>query len=82
MAHFINLIIGVCLKIPSTFEFDDPQIQEGALEIAVRLIIYLDNLDPEEDKKANMKPSVLVFLPGIHEIEDMHERLKNRVMEK
>lgn len=54
---------------------ENPQVHDEVLEIAVRLIQHLDKIDSIESKAKNKKPSALVFLPGIHEIETMHDRL-------
>lgn len=54
---------------------ENPQVHDEVLEIAVRLIQHLDKIDSIELKAKNKKPSALVFLPGIHEIETMHDRL-------
>lgn len=73
-------------QIPK-FDVDDPQISDLSFDIAVRLIMRLDSIDFETfqiqygrkpSDQDNYKPAVLVFLPGIHEIEEMFERLDEK----
>ncbi|XP_034239304.1 probable ATP-dependent RNA helicase spindle-E [Thrips palmi] len=73
--YYINQLQKLGSGTVPEFEPYDPQLQDEVMAIAVRLIMMLDTLDPESWKARNEKPSVLVFLPGIHEIETMHDRL-------
>ncbi|XP_039282200.1 ATP-dependent RNA helicase TDRD9 isoform X2 [Nilaparvata lugens] len=52
-------------------------ISPEAYDWVVKLIKAFDFLDEYENKK-NVRGSVLVFLPGIHEIESMFEALQRR----
>lgn len=49
---------------------------------AVRLIQLFDSLDDAENKSKGSEPnargSVLVFLPGLHEIEEMESILRSK----
>lgn len=62
-----------------------PEITEQMWRCAERLIVFFERLDREEyilnggltgDYEKNPKPTVLVFLPGIFEIKQMHNRLE------
>lgn len=58
---------------------NEPGIVNHAYILTVKLIESLDNLDLMEstlnNRRNNFKGSVLVFLPGIREIEIIHEKL-------
>lgn len=54
-------------------------------QMALKLIVFFEKVDRKhsiangvdvETYETNPKPSVLVFLPGIHEIKQMHQRLE------
>lgn len=51
-------------------EFSKPQIEESGYETAIQLVKGFDNL--ENEVKVTQRASVLIFLPGIFEIEEMH----------
>lgn len=56
-----------------------PEITKKAYATAVRLIQAFDYIDEQEKKnktRAQSKGSVLVFLPGLHEIEEMNTFLE------
>lgn len=72
------------------FEVEDPFIHEQTYDLAVKLIMHFDKMDKdafefEYNRKPTMqdnyKKDVLVFLPGIHEIESMHELLDKKKTE-
>ncbi|KAJ4435831.1 hypothetical protein ANN_18450 [Periplaneta americana] len=54
---------------------DDPGISELAYQIAVNLIKEFDGLEQRGNK--TRKGAVLVFLPGIYEIEELYNLLNN-----
>lgn len=54
-------------------DFDKPQIDEAGYETAICLVKEFDRLE----KNSEQKSSVLIFLPGIFEIEEMHRCLEN-----
>nr|CAH7759338.1 unnamed protein product [Callosobruchus chinensis] len=65
------------------FHLDKPEISEGVwnmLEVLVFLMNKLDNKDAVTGKQ--IIGSVLVFLPGINEIEEAHRRLISYAAEK
>lgn len=60
------------------FEKDNPGINKNGYQTAVRLIEAFDHMDKVEnrEKGTNKMGSVLVFLPGMHEIEEMHRTIE------
>ncbi|PSN47186.1 putative ATP-dependent RNA helicase spindle-E [Blattella germanica] len=52
---------------------EEPGVTELGYKVAVKLIKRFDNL--EEQGKKEKKGAVLVFLPGIHEIEELYSHL-------
>ncbi|XP_026807070.1 probable ATP-dependent RNA helicase spindle-E [Rhopalosiphum maidis] len=61
--------------IPSArkMEFGKTQIDEAGYETAVQLVKAFDEMKVDNDDKK----SVLIFLPGIYEIEEMHRRMED-----
>lgn len=63
---------------------DNPEIGRKSYLTAVRLIQLFDDIDDAENDHRRREPgargSVLVFLPGLHEIEEMESCL--RIKEK
>jgi len=53
-------------------EFNKPQIDEAGFDTAVQLVKLFDEMKVDDDNKN----SVLIFLPGIYEIEEMHRRME------
>uniref|UniRef100_A0A2S2Q8K9 Putative ATP-dependent RNA helicase spindle-E n=1 Tax=Sipha flava TaxID=143950 RepID=A0A2S2Q8K9_9HEMI len=62
--------------VPSArrMEFHKPQIESTGYKTAIELVKAFDTL---ESGNSIIKPSVLVFLPGIFEIEEMHRLMEN-----
>lgn len=56
---------------------DKPQIEEAGFETAIHLIKAFDEM---EVGNALKKSSVLVFLPGIFEIEEMHRLMESTMI--
>lgn len=63
-------------------KFEDPIISEESYNIVVKLIHAFENIDKNErhvdesqDETDYTRPTVLVFLPGINEIEELHKKL-------
>lgn len=59
---------------------DEPAVTSKMMQLCLRLIIFLDNIDKEEMRSKNLKKQtnrsvILVFLPGIFEIEEMYNIL-------
>lgn len=64
------------------FEIDKPEISDGLWKIFTFLVSIIDKLDVIDHN--TMKPiigSVLVFLPGIHEIEEASKLLQQRYID-
>lgn len=61
---------------------ENPQIGRKSYLTAVRLIQLFDDIDDAENKdrgrEAGARGSVLVFLPGLHEIEEMESCLRSK----
>ncbi|XP_029453911.1 ATP-dependent RNA helicase TDRD9 isoform X2 [Rhinatrema bivittatum] len=75
------------IKVPAQY-FEEPVISKEMYEVAVSLIQLFDDLEKEkESEKQNrcsvaQPNSVLVFLPGLAEINFMHELLTNMVLKR
>lgn len=54
-------------------EFQKPQIESAGYDTAIQLVKAFDAL---ELKDSATKSSVLIFLPGIFEIEEMHRLME------
>ena len=62
--------------------YEEPEISDHAIEILIRLITYFDELD-DTDRKINGFPcfrgSVLVFLPGLNNINFVDNCLRDQL---
>lgn len=61
------------------FEPECPQIADDAYKTAARIIQeldYVDQNDTDNNGELGERPAVLVFLPGLYEIETMEKFLK------
>lgn len=65
----------------------EPRIQEDGYKAAVKIILVIDNMERQAEKHSEMSYSeamrygaVLIFLPGIYEIDCMADRISNMVM--
>jgi len=54
------------------------QIDEDGYETAISLVKAFDKMKVDNDDKK----SVLIFLPGIYEIEEMHRRMEDLITSK
>ena len=63
---------------------DTAEISEQMYQMAVKLIVFFEKADRKHSLaegidiktyEASPKPSILVFLPGIYEIKQLHQRL-------
>lgn len=61
---------------------DEPYITPEMHHLVIKLLNAFELIDKHEDDYADRDeaelPSVLIFLPGIHEIEDLYECLTNQ----
>ncbi|XP_054743401.1 probable ATP-dependent RNA helicase spindle-E [Anastrepha obliqua] len=62
-------------------DISDPGISKEMFNIALKLIIVIDNIEKQEaavaiDNGPLQQTSILIFLPGINEIEQMSSKLK------
>ncbi|XP_058062573.1 probable ATP-dependent RNA helicase spindle-E [Anopheles bellator] len=69
-------------KIDFSIEYDKPGICEKMYEIAARLAYVCDQCIDRHERvdEVDFKPSIIMFLPGINEIELMAETLHNFAM--
>ena len=56
---------------------NEPGIEKESYDVAVRLIRFFETREEGVSDRKNTKNSVLVFLPGMAEIEEMHALLKS-----
>ncbi|VEN34109.1 unnamed protein product [Callosobruchus maculatus] len=67
----------------TTFHLDKPEISEGIWNMFASLVNVMDRLDNKDTVTGKqIVGSVLVFLPGINEIEEAHSRLIRYAAEK
>lgn len=73
------------LQRPYVFDAQVPKIHDEVYNWALRLIILFERLDRNDSKYAHVdekvyengpKPTVLIFLPGINEINTMYRYLE------
>lgn len=60
----------------AVFDYDTPGIDASVYNVAVILIAMFYNWN-KDDHKSEDCPTVLVFLPGIHEIQELFRKLKS-----
>lgn len=67
------------LKIQTFPKWSDPTIDKDLYLVAIKVLIICDRLDEQNNITSgddlDKKSTVLIFLPGIYEIERMHENL-------
>lgn len=56
-------------------ELNKPLIEEAGFETAVNLVQQFDALEINDEQKS----SVLIFLPGIFEIEELYQRMEKLI---
>lgn len=62
--------------------YDEPGILDEQYTIALKLVLVCDKIDNDEQNDYEVtqtfpyKPSILIFLPGIHEIQQMYKKLE------
>ncbi|XP_048486162.1 probable ATP-dependent RNA helicase spindle-E [Plutella xylostella] len=59
---------------------DEPTIEPDMYKLVIKLVNAFEQIDKQEDNYSECDadiPSVLIFLPGINEIEDLYEILTN-----
>lgn len=80
----INIEIWIVLQ-KHQVRMDTPEISEQMYQMALKLIVFFEKSDRKHSIAAGVdvetyenspKPTILVFLPGIYEIKQMHERLE------
>jgi HrpA-like RNA helicase len=74
-----NLLIIVFEQLPDIRE-EEPGITEHGYQVAVKLIREFDGLEQRGSK--TKKGAVLVFLPGINEIEELYNKLQKTAQAK
>ncbi|XP_030761090.1 probable ATP-dependent RNA helicase spindle-E [Sitophilus oryzae] len=73
----LDLIWQVSKSMPK-FDIEKPEISKEIWEIFTFLIEVFDKLDADGPEEGRVTGSVLVFLPGINEIEEAHRLLKSK----
>ncbi|KAK0080680.1 hypothetical protein PV325_013516 [Microctonus aethiopoides] len=59
----------------------EPEVSKNMIELSVRLMNVMDAIDAQKDDREEnniARPAILVFLPGIHEIEEMHNVISTK----
>ncbi|XP_024080639.1 probable ATP-dependent RNA helicase spindle-E [Cimex lectularius] len=72
-----SLIDRVPLKAPNVL-YNEPTITKEAYEFAIMLVEVFHKIDIQEHKRVPFLGSVLIFLPGLQEIETLYEMLSKR----
>uniref|UniRef100_A0A182RT96 Probable ATP-dependent RNA helicase spindle-E n=1 Tax=Anopheles funestus TaxID=62324 RepID=A0A182RT96_ANOFN len=72
------------LKIDFTLKYEQPEVHDKMYFVAAKVAIVCDRYIDECETASNIdyKPSIIMFLPGINEIERMAEVLRNFVDDK
>ncbi|KAK7595428.1 hypothetical protein V9T40_013253 [Parthenolecanium corni] len=82
LSYLDGILNGVPEAHGITLDLENPEIVKKGYLTAVRLIQLFDSLDDAENKSKGSEPnargSVLVFLPGLHEIEEMESILRSK----
>ncbi|XP_055533952.1 probable ATP-dependent RNA helicase spindle-E [Wyeomyia smithii] len=66
------------LKIDLNIDYENPGISAEMYKVAAKLVFICDRLlesDDDEEKVFTGKPSIIIFLPGINEIDHMYTNL-------
>lgn len=63
-------------QIPEVLQ-SEPKFTFAMMEFCIRLIHVFDRIDKKSNDKNSVyeRPAILIFLPGIQEIEDLHTAL-------
>lgn len=76
--YFLDSLEAKCGKLPVEL-VDNPTISDAAYKACVKLVKAFEHIDELENKQRNItrqhKGSVLIFLPGIKEIETLYDLL-------
>lgn len=69
------------LKIDFTIDYEQPGISEQMYNIAAKLVVVCDHLKGQDFESESLlyKPSIIIFLPGINEIEKMELALEKLI---
>lgn len=77
--YFLDSLEAKCGKLPME-SVDNPTISDAAYKACVKLVKAFEHIDELENKQHNIsrkhKGSVLIFLPGIKEIETLFDLLE------
>ncbi|XP_063226308.1 probable ATP-dependent RNA helicase spindle-E [Bacillus rossius redtenbacheri] len=73
--------LGILGELP-TVKVEEPCVHKETCIIANNLIKEFDRLESLSQPKAKTRGAVLVFLPGIHEIENMYNILEENAKER
>ncbi|XP_055594148.1 probable ATP-dependent RNA helicase spindle-E isoform X2 [Uranotaenia lowii] len=61
------------LRMDFTIDYEQPSISERMYEVAAKIALVCDRLQDNDFEESNLeyKPSIIIFLPGINEIDQM-----------
>ncbi|XP_063991815.1 probable ATP-dependent RNA helicase spindle-E [Diachasmimorpha longicaudata] len=75
---YLNDLYAVKAKLPEV-KPHEPEVSKEMLQFAVCLMQLMNKIDTEIDRFGSInsgdRPTILAFLPGIHEIEELHNLL-------
>ncbi|XP_008556380.3 probable ATP-dependent RNA helicase spindle-E [Microplitis demolitor] len=67
-------------------KLSEPKVTQEMMEFACRLMGIMDEIDKNSESTSAStdfhRPGILVFLPGIHEIEEMHNYMESPKLQK
>uniref|UniRef100_A0A182NP96 Probable ATP-dependent RNA helicase spindle-E n=1 Tax=Anopheles dirus TaxID=7168 RepID=A0A182NP96_9DIPT len=71
------------LKIDFSIKYEQPEVHDKMYIVAAKLAVVCDHyFESEEHLSLDYKPSIIMFLPGINEIEHMADVLRNLLGDK
>lgn len=75
--YYLEEFEDLCVDNPVSelIDYEEPGISEGMYEYAATILTLCFKMQMAQVKKGVKSPAILVFLPGIHEIERFHEKI-------
>lgn len=67
------------LKTDFMIDYEEPGICDQMYNVAAKLVVVCDRLESLDTKALDDKPSIIIFLPGINEIERMEDSLSRLI---
>lgn len=80
LQNYFMLVINMFFfyQLPET-RIDQPTISKEGFEFCLKLLCVFENIDKIEEKDDIKRPSILIFLPGYSEIEELYVLLNSDV---